>query len=195
MAKIIHEYVVNDSRLLEMLDINLHNFAKTMLCEIPVKATGLLAKTKEHIEWDKYGNPYIVKDNARISLAAAIIHKDKVFCFDRKDKAFENESNKIDVIGSVGFGLPSLMHKIPVKMFQKKILNTNWSPYVAIEETDGYGDKKMIKMPILVIELEETDGIEQFFSELPKTSEKNTAKLNAAIEAIQHYWKVFGKAE
>ena len=155
------------------------------LAEVPVKLTGLVARAKE-IGWDSYGNPFILRnENTRVSLAAVIRCGEKIFLFDRQDKKLENENKKVDIIGSVGFGLPSLFHKVPQGLWGKPVKSVVFTDYMAQETTDGEGDLPNVWMPIIIIDLLSIEGYEKYFVPVPQENDGMSAKLMAAIRALK----------
>lgn len=186
MAQVKNQFVTTDGKkLLESIGVSVERFAPGIVAEIPVKATGLLAGTPVTIEFDAYGNPFAVTENdERVALAVALTHKDKVFVFNRDGKTLQNANAGIDVIGSVGFGISALFHKIPAALAYKKVASVRVTDYVAVEETDGQGDKAVVKMPIVIVEVADVVGVEEHFVEVPDIAEGQTAKLQAAIKAI-----------
>ena len=155
------------------------------LAEVPVKLTGLVARAKE-IGWDSYGNPFILRDETtRVSLAAVIRCGEEIFVFDRQDKDLENKNEKVDIVGSVGFGLPSLFHKVPQGLWEKPVKSVVFTDYMAVETTDGEGDLPNILMPIVVIDLLNIEGYEKYFVPVPQEDDGMSAKLKAAIRALK----------
>ena len=155
------------------------------LAEVPVKLTGLVTRAKE-IGWDSYGNPFVRKDEkTRVSLAAVIRCGEEIFVFDRQGKTLENENKKADIIGSVGFGLPSLFHKVPQGLWEKPVTSVVFTDYMAQETTDGEGDLPNILMPIVVIDLLNIEGYEKYFVPVPQEDDGMSAKLKAAIRALK----------
>lgn len=186
MAKVIAQRIESGAeKLLSNLGISVEHFAPGIVAEIPVKATGLLAGADARIERDAYGNPFAVTYNdERVSLAVALVHQGKVFVYNRNGKTLQNANTNIDIIGSVGFGISALFHKIPEVLAYKKVYNTYLTDYVAVEETDGQGDKAVVKMPIAIVIVSDIVGVEEHFVEVPTIAEGQTAKLQAAIKAI-----------
>lgn len=155
------------------------------LAEVPVKLTGLVTRAKE-IGWDSYGNPFILRnENTRVSLAAVIRCGEKIFLFDRQDKKLENENKKVDIIGSVGFGLPSLFHKVPQGLWGKPVKSVVFTDYMAVETTDGEGDLPNVWMPIIIIDLLSIEGYEKYFVPVPQENDGMSAKLMAALRALK----------
>ena len=155
------------------------------LAEVPVKLTGLVTRAKE-IGWDSYGNPFILRnENTRVSLAAVIRCGEKIFLFDRQDKKLENENKKVDIIGSVGFGLPSLFHKVPQGLWGKPVTSVVFTDYMAQETTDGEGDLPNVWMPIVIIDLLSIEGYEKYFVPVPQEDDGMSAKLRAALRALK----------
>lgn len=155
------------------------------LAEVSVKLTGLVTRAKE-IGWDSYGNPFILRnENTRVSLAAVIRCGEKIFLFDRQDKKLENENKKVDIIGSVGFGLPSLFHKVPQGLWGKPVKSVVFTDYMAVETTDGEGDLPNVWMPIIIIDLLSIEGYEKYFVPVPQENDGMSAKLMAALRALK----------
>lgn len=155
------------------------------LAEVPVKLTGLVTRAKE-IGWDSYGNPFILRnENTRVSLAAVIRCGEKIFLFDRQDKKLENENKKVDIIGSVGFGLSSLFHKVPQGLWGYPVTSVTFTDYMAQETTDGEGDLPNVWMPIVIIDLLSIEGYEKYFVPVPQENDGMSAKLKAAIRALK----------
>ena len=201
MAKILTQHATSGAKtlLLNLLKVDndwksghkLPTIEVKYLAEVPVKLTGLVAKAKE-VGWDSYGNPFVRKDEkTRVSLAAVIRCGEKIFLFDRQDKKLENENKKVDIIGSVGFGLPSLFDKVPQGLWEKPVKSVVFTDYMAVETTDGEGDLPNILMPIVVIDLLNIEGYEKYFVPVPQEDDGMSAKLQAAIGALKSY--LFGR--
>ena len=195
MAKILTQHATSGAKtlLLNLLKVDndwksghkLPTIEVKYLAEVPVKLTGLVAKAKE-VGWDSYGNPFVRKDEkTRVSLAAVIRCGEKIFLFDRQDKKLENENKKVDIIGSVGFGLPSLFDKVPQGLWEKPVKSVVFTDYMAVETTDGEGDLPNILMPIVVIDLLNIEGYEKYFVPVPQEDDGMSAKLQAAIGALK----------
>lgn len=188
MAKVLEQGVEKGAKdLLEQLGVNLENFQPNVLAQVPIMATALLSEVDNTlIEYDAYCNPYIVTNmDERVSLAAAIIYQNKIFVYNRENKDLQNLNEKLDVIGAVGFGLSSGPFKWPVEMSLSNVKSYYFSEYYAEEKTDGTDDKKIVKMPIVVVELDSIEGIENHFIDIPEINDSQTAKLQAAIMAIK----------
>lgn len=189
MANIVAQRVESGAQEL-LSKIPTNRFSPRIVGEIAIKATGLLAGSSESIEWDKYDNPFVVIDGARVSLALVLTHQDKVFVYNRNGatnlhgETNTNVNEDIDIIGAIGFGVSSLLYKIPAELVTKKVANSRFSDYLALEETDGTDDKAVVKMPIVICELTDVDGVEEYFVEVPAIAEGQTAKLQAAIKAF-----------
>ena len=156
------------------------------LAEVPVKLTGLVARAKE-IGWDSHGNPFIRKDdNTRVSLAAVIRCEKEIFVFDRREKYLENPNENRDIVGSVDLDLPSLFDEVPQGLWEKPVKSVVFTDYMAVETTDGEGDLPNILMPIVVIDLLNIEGFEEYFVPFRQVGPSDgTAKLQAAIRAVQ----------
>ena len=140
------------------------------LAEAPVKLTGLVAGAKE-IGWDSYGNPFVRKDDkTRVSLAAVIRCEEEIFVFNRREEYLKHLNEEADIVGSVGFGLPSVV----------------LTDYMAQETTDGEDDLPNILMPIVIINLLSISGYEKYFVPFHQVDPTGgTAKLQAAIMALK----------
>lgn len=186
MATIIAQHIESGAqKLLSSLDVSVERFSPGIIAEVPVKATGLLAGVDARIEFDAYNNPFVVTaEGNRVSLAVVITHQNRVFVYSREGKTLQNTNTGIDIIGSVGFGVSAWFHKIPAELCYKKIANVRFSDLMAVEQTDGQGDKGEVKMPIVLVEVADIEGAEVHFVEVPEVSENQTAKLQAAIRAI-----------
>ncbi len=201
MAKILTQHATSGAKtlLLNLLKVDndwksghkLPTIEVKYLAEVPVKLTGLVAKAKE-VGWDSYGNPFILRnENTRVSLAAVIRCGEKIFLFDRQDKKLENENKKVDIIGSVGFGLSSLFHKVPQGLWGYPVTSVTFTDYMAQETTDGEGDLPNVWMPIVIIDLLSIEGYEKYFVPVPQEDDGMSAKLQAAIGALKSY--LFGR--
>lgn len=187
MAKVIQQSVQSGAlALLDTLGIRTQRFTPSIVGQVPIMATGLLTTVRANIEWDAFNNPYIVtEDHERVSLAAVFIHGDMMFVYNREGQDLQNWNPLPDIIGAVGFGISSGPFKWPVEMTMKKVARGLFSDYMAIEETDGEGDSRVVIMPIVVIELMEINGCEQHFVPIPEVSDSMTAKMRAAIMAVR----------
>lgn len=156
------------------------------LAEVPVRLTGLVARAKE-IGWDSHGNPFVRKDDKiRVSLAAVIRCGEKIFVFNRREEYLKNLNEKVDIVGSVGFGLPSLFHKVPQGLWGYPVTSVTFTDYMAQETTDGEGDLPNILMPIVIINLLSIRGYEKYFVPFRQVDlTGGTAKLQAAIMALK----------
>ena len=156
------------------------------LAEVPVKLTGLVAGAKE-IGWDSYGNPFVRKDDkTRVSLAAVIRCEEEIFIFNRREEYLKNLNEKADIVGSVGFGLLSLFHKVPRGLLEYPVTSVVFTDYMAQETTDGEGDLPNILMPIVIINLLSITGYKEYFIPFRQVDPASgTAKLQAAIMALK----------
>lgn len=156
------------------------------LAEVPVRLTGLVARAKE-IGWDSHGNPFVRKDDKiRVSLAAVIRCGEKIFVFNRREEYLKNLNEKVDIVGSVGFGLPSLFHKVPPGLWGYPVTSVTFTDYMAQETTDGEGDLPNILMPIVIINLLSISRYEEYFVPFRQVDPTGgTAKLQAAIMALK----------
>ena len=156
------------------------------LAEVPVRLTGLVARAKE-IGWDSHGNPFVRKDDkTRVSLAAVIRCEEKIFVFNRREEYLKNLNEKVDIVGSVGFGLPSFFLKVPPGLWEYPVTSVVFTDYMAQETTDGEGDLPNILMPIVIINLLSISGCEKYFVPFHQVDPTSgTAKLQAAIMALK----------
>ena len=194
MAKILTQCVTNGAKqlLINLLKTDdwksdqLPSIKADYLEEVPVKLTGLVAGAKE-IGWDSYGNPFVHKDDkTRVSLAAVIRCEEKIFVFNRREKYLKNLNEKVDIVGSVGFGLPSFFHKVPQDLWAYPVTSVALTDYMAQETTDGEGDLPNILMPIVIINLLSISGCEKYFVPFHQVDPTGgTAKLQAAIMALK----------
>lgn len=156
------------------------------LAEVPVRLTGLVARAKE-IGWDSHGNPFVRKDDkTRVSLAAVIRCEEKIFVFNRREEYLKNLNEKVDIVGSVGFGLPSFFLKVPPGLWEYPVTSVVFTDYMAQETTDGEDDLPNILMPIVIINLLSISGYEKYFVPFHQVDPTGgTAKLQAAIMALK----------
>ena len=156
------------------------------LAEVPVRLTGLVARAKE-IGWDSHGNPFVRKDDkTRVSLAAVIRCEEKIFVFNRREEYLKNLNEKVDIVGSVGFGLPSFFLKVPPGLWEYPVTSVVFTDYMAQETTDGEGDLPNILMPIVIINLLSISRCEEYFVPFRQVDPAGgTAKLQAAIMALK----------
>lgn len=195
MAKILTQCVTTGATqiLIDLLktddwrsDHQLPSIKSDYLAEVPVRLTGLVAGAKE-IGWDAYGNPFVRKDDkTRVSLAAVIRCEEKIFVFNRRGEYLKNLNEKVDIVGSVGFGLPSFFHKVPTGLWEYPVTSVVFTDYMAQETTDGEGDLPNILMPIVIINLLSIKGYEKYFVPFRQVDPAGgTAKLQAAIMALK----------
>ena len=195
MAKILTQHATSGAKtlLLNLLKVDndwksghkLPTIEVKYLAEVPVKLTGLVAKAKE-IGWDSYGNPFVRKDEkTRVSLAAVIRCGEEIFVFDRREKYLENLNEEVDIVGSVGFGLSSLFHKVPQGLWGYPVTSVTFTDYIAQETTDGEGDLPNVWMPIVIIDLLSIEGYEKYFVPVPQENDGMSAKLRAALRALK----------
>jgi len=131
------------------------------------------------VEEDPYGNPFISLGDIRVSLVIAIVSKGEICTYKRKGTEI-NQNHGIDAIGSVGYGVPSMFFKIPSELWSSKIKSATLAKNYAEEYTDGDGDKKLIKMPVIILEMEE-----EVFCTIPVLEIQNpTAKMQVVIEEL-----------
>lgn len=156
------------------------------LAEVPVRLTGLVARAKE-IGWDSHGNPFVRKDDkTRVSLAAVIRCEEKIFVFNRREEYLKNLNKKVDIVGSVGFGLPSFFLKVPPGLWEYPVTSVVFTDYMAQETTDGEDDLPNILMPIVIINLLSINRYEEYFVPFRQVDPTGgTAKLQAAIMALK----------
>lgn len=191
MATVVAQEVQRGAiTLLEEHQVPCERFTPNVLGQVPIMATALLAGNSSTIGWDNYNNPFIKTNifngkEARVSLAVALVYEDNIFVYNRDGLDLQNLNPKLDVIGSVGFGVSAGPFKWPPEMTLKKIASVRFSDYLAVEHTDGNGDRETVIMPIVVVRLEGIDGFEQHFVPIPEINDAMTAKLQAAILAIQ----------
>ena len=187
MAKVKSQTVKKGAlKILEQNGVDVKRFTPNIIAQVPIMGTALLATVKpKYIGWDQYNNPYIVsKSDERIALAAVIVCGNKIFVFNRENKELQNLNEKLDVVGAVGFGISSGPFKWPNEINNSKVTSVKFSDYYALEITDGDGDKEKVIMPIVVVNIDSMDGIEQHFINIPKENEVFTAKLNAALREL-----------
>lgn len=195
MAKILTQCVTTGATqiLIDLLktdnwesDHQLPPIESDYLEEVPVKLTGLVAGAKE-IGWDSYGNPFVRKDDkTRVSLAAVIRCEEKIFVFNRREEYLKNLNEEADIVGSVGFGLPSFFHKVPQDLWAYPVTSVVFTDHMAQETTDGEGDLPNILMPIVIINLLSISGCEKYFVPFRQVDPASrTAKLQAAIMALK----------
>lgn len=195
MAKILTQHATSGAKtlLLNLLKVDndwksghkLPTIEVKYLAEVPVKLTGLVAKAKE-IGWDSYGNPFVRKDEkTRVSLAAVIRCGEEIFVFDRREKYLENLNEEVDIVGSVGFGLSSLFHKVPQGLWGYPVTSVVFTDYMTVETTDGEGDLPNVWMPIVIIDLLSIEGYEKYFVPVPQENDGMSTKLRAALRALK----------
>lgn len=195
MAKILTQHATSGAKtlLLNLLKVDndwksghkLPTIEVKYLAEVPVKLTGLVAKAKE-IGWDSYGNPFVRKDEkTRVSLAAVIRCGEEIFVFDRREKYLENLNEEVDIVGSVGFGLSSLFHKVPQGLWGYPVTSVVFTDYMTVETTDGEGDLPNVWMTIVIIDLLSIEGYEKYFVPVPQENDGMSAKLRAALRALK----------
>lgn len=195
MAKILTQCVTTGAKqlLIDLLktdnwksDHQLLPIKPEYLADVPVMLTGLVAGAKE-IGWDSYGNPFVRKDDkTRVSLAAVIRCEEKIFVFNRREEYLKNLNKKVDIVGSVGFGLPSLFPKVPPGLWGYPVTSVVLTDYMAQETTDGEGDLPNILMPIVIINLLSIRRYEKYFVPFHQVDPASgTAKLQAAIMALK----------
>ena len=161
MAKILGQGIKPITKDLEVFVPEMEAIEGKMLAEILGVFNAFLfslLKKKEielkNIEEDIYGNPFISLEYTRISLAIALVTKNGICVYDRKGTEL-NFNDKLDVIGSVGYGTPSLFFKISSEMWKTKVISAKIAENYAWEITDCVGDKKLVQMPIIILEMEE----------------------------------------
>jgi len=187
MAKVLTQNVKKGAlKILKQLGVEIERFSPNIIAQIAIMSTGLLAKVQpKNIEFDAYENPFILTDrDERVSLALVIIHNNKIFVYNREGKDLQNLNEKLDVIGAVGFGVSSGPFKWPNEMNMVSVKKSYFSDFYAEEKTDGNGDKKTVLMPIVVVELENIDGLEEHFIDIPNIDDNQTAKLQAAVKTL-----------
>jgi hypothetical protein len=187
MAKVLEQKVKEGAlNILKQIGVDIEHFTPNIVAQVPIMATGLLAKVKPgNIDFDAYNNPFILtNEGERVALALVIIYNNKIFVFNREGKNLQNLNEKLDVIGAVGFGISSGPFKWPNEMNMLKITRSYFSDFYAEEKTDGDGDKKIVLMPIVVVELENIDGLEENFIDIPNINDNQAAKLQAAIKTL-----------
>ena len=179
MAKVIYQGPAPFGPMLEQYVPDMKKFEGKMLAELPAMLNSFLAMNDFSLDVDSYGNPYIVGEkDCRVSLTIAVVNGNEV-CTYKRDGT-ENQNNGIDAIGAVGYGLSSLLFKIPKEMWGIKIKSAKIAKNYAWETTDGNGDKGLIKMPIILLELEENP-----MCSIPVADIQNpTAKMQVVINEL-----------
>jgi hypothetical protein len=115
--------------------------------------TGLLASVDpQFIKRDAYGNPFIVLNKTRISLAVAVTNCKSLLVIERIDNSQEFDNSKIDIIGSVGFGLSTWNSKVSAHFNEFKVKEIYCAEYLAIEHVSGDFPKVLIPIIIVVID-------------------------------------------
>ena len=180
MAKVIRQGISPYDSILAQYVPGMEKFEGKLLAELPALLNGFLAVNNFKLEVDNYGNPYIVGEkDCRVSLAIGIVDGDKVCTYERNNSGL-NLNNGIDVIGAVGYGLSSLLHKVPEKYWGFRVKNARIAKNYAWETTDGDGDKTLIKMPIILLELEKNPMCPISIKDI----QNPTAKMQAVIEEL-----------
>lgn len=179
MAKVIEQGVSPITNDLEVFVPEMETIQGKMLAELPHIFNGFLAKKQFFVAEDPYGNPYIDLGDTRVSLVIAIITENGICTYKRKGTEL-NFNDGIDAIGSVGYGIPSLFFKIPSEMWNQKIKSAKLAQNYAWEKTDGDGDKKWVKMPVIILEIQEN-----VFCTIPKEKiQKPTAKMQVVLNEL-----------
>ena len=112
--------------------------------------------------------------------------EEKIFVFNRREEYLKNLNKKVDIVGSVGFGLPSFFLKVPPGLWEYPVTSVVFTDYMAQETTDGEGDLPNILMPIVIINLLSISGYEKYFVPFRQVDPTSgTAKLQAAIMALK----------
>mgnify|MGYP004004310245 FL=1 len=136
--------------LIEIYQLNI-------LGQIPICTTGLLAGVSpENIAYDNYNNPYIIIDDKRISLSIAITNKEELCIINRLQRPQQIKNDKIDIIGSVGFGFSSWPFKLPGDFSKFVIRNVKFADYLAIEYIHEI--EQTVIMPIIIVEVDDKFG-------------------------------------
>ena len=162
MEKIIAQSTIPSSAYLSKLkkigiNFDLLSNAKT-LGQLTSFCTGLLAKVDpKYMGLDNYGNPFIILNNSRISLAAAIKNSKSLLVNHRKDYPQEFQNDKIDIISSVGFGLSTWNSKVPSGFNKFKIKDIYLADYLSIEHATG--DFGKIIIPVIIVTIDDELGI------------------------------------
>ena len=141
----------------------------------------LLPKKEINVEVDAYGNPFISLGNTRVSLAIAITSKDGICTYNRKGTELNLNDGVVDVIGSVGYGTPSLFFKVPPELWQTKVKSAKIAQNYAWEITDCVGDKEIVKMPIIILQMEDV-----FCTVQVEDIENPTAKMQVVIKELKN---------
>ena len=141
----------------------------------------LLPKKEINVEVDAYGNPFISVADIRISLAVALVAKNGICVYKRKGNELNFNDGVDDVIGSVGYGTPSLFFKVPPELWQTKVKSAKIAQNYAWEITDCVGDKEIVKMPIIILQMEDV-----FCTVQVEDIENPTAKMQVVIKELKN---------
>ena len=180
MAKVIEQGFSPVGPIIEQFIPSLEPLKGMKLGLLPSYLDNYLKDNDFILEKDSFGNPYIVdkKDN-RVAIAIAIVDGNEVCAYTR-DGSEPNLNDGIDIIGSMGYALPSLKHKVSEEMLELKIHSARLAENYAWETTDGDGDKRLVKMPIILLELEESS-----MCSVPVADIQNpTAKMQVVIDEL-----------
>ena len=180
MAKVIKQGISPVDNTITRFVPDVEKLQGKMMAELPAVLNAFLALNNFKLEVDSYGNPFIVDEkDSRISIAVAIVNGDEVCTYRRKGNEL-NLNQGVDVIGAVGYALSSLFYKLPKELWSIKVKKASLARNYAWETTDGDGDKELVKMPIILLELEENP-----MCSIPILEVQNpTAKMQAVIEEL-----------
>ena len=181
MAEVVKQGISPMVEELKVFVPKMETIKGKLLAELPHIFNGFLAKKEFYLAEDAYGNPFIDLGDTRVSLVIAIVSDNEVCTYERKGTEL-NLNDGIDAIGSVGYGVPSLFFKVPSELWSSKIKSATLAKNYAWEKTDGDGDKKWVKMPVIILEMEE-----DIFCTIPqKGIKKPTAKMQVVLEELKN---------
>lgn len=182
MATILDQNILPINNKIKQYVPKMKSLSGKMLAELPSLLNSFLIINEFNLEFDTYGNPFIVTEkNERVSLAIAIVSGKEIYAYDRTNKEL-NLNDGIDIVGSIGYGVPSLFFKIPHKFWNIKIKTAKLAYNYAWEKTDKKGDKENIIMPIILIELDSNDINTVLINKLIKPTSKMKVVINELIE-------------
>lgn len=177
-------------KLLSDIGVSIESFNPDAVVEIPLKADNLLVDIPT-VKLGSTHNPFVAagKDEY-IILAVVLTHRGKVFVEDFLHNGDLNVN--IEFISPVVFGISSLFGHIPTTLVYKKVTDVHVTDCVLYQKMDD--DDRVIRMPIIVVEVADIVGVEEYFIKLPATAKGQTAKLQKAIRTIDVFQRDWSKS-
>jgi len=180
MAKVLDQGILPINEQISLLVPNLDKLSGKMLAELPCFFNAFLATNSFDLQQDQYGNPFVVFENSRLSLAVAIVSNSKLVAYKRTGNE-QNFNEGTDIIGSVGYAIPGIFFKVSQDFWNVKVLKAILCKNLAWEKTDGVNDLENILMPVILLEVDDA----RLILVEPCDIQEPTAKMACVIKELE----------